>query len=350
MQEWRDPTAYTSSAEVQAMVSDSSSPPASAGTRLPVLPAAAFGIVLGVVGLAGSWRVATGYWGVSPIVNEAIGVTGAAIWLALIVCYALKWIVFRHDALQELEHPVQCCFVGLVGVTTMLVATVALPLSYGMANALFWLGFAWTALFALWRTGVLWRGGRDPSATTAVLYLPTVAGSFVTGIVGGALGYQGISQLAFGAGFFSWLAIESVLLNRLLTAGEMSEPLRPTMGIQLAPPTVGTVAYLSATTGVPDMLAHAMLGYGLLQAFLMIRILPWVFKQPFIAGYWAFSFGLTALATAVVRMAERDDTALIPLLALPIFVVVNAVIALLVTLTALRLFRGKLFELRPISK
>jgi len=65
-----------------------------------------------------------------------------------------------------------------------------------------------------------------------------------------------------------------VLLHRLYTVASMPAPLRPTLGIQLAPPTVGGVAYLSVTTGTPDMLAHAMLGYGLLQALLLLRLLP----------------------------------------------------------------------------
>lgn len=320
--------------------------PAPAGMRLPVIPAAAFGIVLGTIGLANAWRAATALWGTSPIVSETIGLIGAAIWLVLILCYALKWIAFRTDALQELEHPVQCCFTGLVGVATMLVATVALPFSELLAEILNWIGACWTAIFALWRTGILWRGGRDPSTTTAVLYLPTVAGSYVLAIVGASLGYHSLSQLAFGAGFFSWLAIESVLLNRLLTVPELAEPVRPTIGIQLAPPTVGCVAYLSATSGVPDMLAHAMLGYGLLQAFLMIRILPWVMKRPFAAGYWAFSFGLTALATAILKMAERGDTGVVPAIALPVFVIVNALIALLAVPSIGLLIRGKLFPLR----
>lgn len=327
-------------------ISEKPEQPQNSGSRLPVVPAAAFGIVLGIVGLANAWRAATSLWGVSTAVSEIIGAIGAAIWLLLVICYALKWIAFRIDALQELEHPVQCCFVGLVGVATMLVATVALP-SYRLpAEILYWLGAAWTVAFALWRTGALWRGGRDHASTTAVLYLPTVAGSYVIGIVGSALGYQSLSQLAFGAGFFSWLAIESVLLNRLLTAPELGEPIRPTIGIQLAPPTVGSVAYLGATTGVPDMFVHAMIGYGLLQAFLMIRILPWVLKQPFVAGYWAFSFGLTALATAVLRMTERGDTGVIPAIALPIFVIVNALIAVLAILSLVLLARGKLFPLR----
>jgi tellurite resistance protein TehA-like permease len=42
-------------------------------------------------------------------------------------------------------------------------------------------------------------------------------------------------QVIFGGGLFSWLAIESVLLGRMLTGSELAAALRPTLGIQLAP-------------------------------------------------------------------------------------------------------------------
>ena len=309
----------------------------------PVIPAAAFGIVLGLGGTANAWRAAERLWHVSPIAGQAISLLAIATWAILLIGYIHKWINLREKARQEIEHPVQCCFVGLIGVSTMLVGGLCLPYSSLAAQLLFWLGALWTVSFAVWRTGGLWAGGREPTTTTAVLYLPTVAGSYVLAIVSAPLGYPDIAQLAFGAGFFSWLAIESVLLNRLLTAPSLLEPLRPTIGIQLAPPAVGSVAYLSATSGAPDMLAHAMLGYALLQLLLMIRTLPWVMQQPFTAAYWAYSFGLTALATATIRMADRGDTGIVSSLALPVFILVNAAIALLVIFSLVALVRGKLF-------
>ncbi|OED00935.1 dicarboxylate transporter/tellurite-resistance protein TehA [Rhizobium sp. YK2] len=314
-----------------------------AASPLPVIPAAAFGIVLGLGGMANAWRAAERLWHVSPIAGQAIFVFAIIIWALLLVGYLSKWVYLRDKALQEIEHPVQCCFVGLIGVSTMLVGGLSLTYSATAAQLLFWLGALWTVAFAVWRTGGLWAGGREPATTTAVLCLPTVAGSYVVAIVAAPLGYPDIAQLAFGAGFFSWLAIESVLLNRLLTTPTLVEALRPTIGIQLAPPAVGSVAYLSATTGLPDMLAHAMLGYALLQLLLMVRTLPWVLKQPFTASYWAYSFGLTALATATIRMADRGGTGIVLSLALPIFILVNTAIALLVILSLVALFRGKLF-------
>jgi len=322
---------------------DAKAPDEPATIAIPVIPAAAFGIVLGLGGMANAWRAAEHLWHVSALAGEAIALFAIAVWILLLIGYAWKWIYLRQKALSEIEHPVQCCFVGLIGVSMMLVAALCLPYSSNVAHLLFWLGAVWTVVFAVWRTGGLWAGGREPTATTAVLYLPTVAGSYVVAIAGAPLGYSDIAQLAFGAGFFSWLAIESVLLNRLLTAPSLAEPLRPTIGIQLAPPAVGAVAYLSATSGVPDMLAHAMLGYALLQLLLMIRTLPWVMHQPFTTAYWAYSFGLTALATAMIRMADRGDAGIVADLAFPIFVSVNVAIALLVVMSLSAFVRGKLF-------
>jgi len=226
--------------------------------------------------------------------------------------------------------------VGLIGVATMLMSIAALPHSRLAAQIAFAVGASFTLAFALWRTGILWRGGRDPSTTTPVLYLPTVAGAFVTATAAAALGHRDWGQLAFGAGLFSWLAIESVLLHRLYTVTSMPAPLRPTLGIQLAPPAVGGVAYLSVTTGAPDLLAYAMLGYGLLQALLLLRLLPWIRQQPFAPSYWAFTFGATALASVPLDMMERGTSGAVASIAPYTFVAANITVGL-IALATLRL-------------
>jgi tellurite resistance protein len=39
----------------------------------------------------------------------------------------MKWIQSPATARAEAEHPVQCCFIGLAGVSTLMVAQGALP-------------------------------------------------------------------------------------------------------------------------------------------------------------------------------------------------------------------------------
>jgi tellurite resistance protein len=306
------------------------------------VPAGFFGIVLGVAGLGNAWRAAAHIWPVPNGVGELLFGLAALIWGILIVLFALKWLQDREAALAEARHPVNCCFIGLVGVATMLIGLGALPYSRALAELLYWAGAGFTFAFALWRTGVLWQGGRDPAATTPVLYLPAVAGGYVTAIVGAALGYHQLAQLAFGAAVLTWFAIESVLLNRLYTLPSLPPPLRPSLGIQLAPSTVGLTAYLSAYGGEPGLVAHMLLGYGLLQAALLLRLLPWILRQPFNASYWGFTFGLAALAAAPVRMVAQGDGGLVKVLAPLLFIAVNAVIGLIAVLTIRLMLKGRL--------
>lgn len=307
-----------------------------------VVPVSFFGIVLGLAGLGNAWRGASALWGLPHFVGETLLALAALVWFVLVLSYVQKWLTAREDALLELKHVTLCCFVGLVGVSTLLIAGAALRYARPLAELLFTVGSVYTLAFAIWRMGILAMGGRDPSTTTAILYLPGVAGSFVTAIVASALGHADWGQYLFGAGLFSWLAIESVLLHRLYTAPAMAPALRPTLGIQLAPPAVGAVAYLSITTGPPGLMAHAMLGYALLQALLLLRLLPWIREQPFGASYWAFSFGITALAAAPLRMIERGDSGPVLLLAPVLFAAANIAIAVLAVGTIRQWVQGRL--------
>jgi tellurite resistance protein len=102
------------------------------------------------------------------------------------------------------------------------------------------------------------------------------------------------------------------------------------------------VAYLSVTAGLPDVVAHALVGYALLQLLVLLRMLPWIRQQPFAASYWGFTFGVTALAIAPLRMIERGDTGPVAVLAPCLFVVANGVIAVLSVATVYLLMRGQL--------
>ena len=308
--------------------------------KLPTIPAAFFGAVLGLAGLGGSWRAAHDAWGLPAWPGEALYVVAAIVWLALLVLYAAKWLNARAASIEEALHPVQCCFIGLVGVATMLIGAGALPHARPLAIVLIAAGGMFTLGFAVWRTGGLWQGGRDPGTTTPVLYLPTVAGSFVSAASLGALGYPDWGQAFFGAGLFSWLAIESVLIHRLLTADPLPPPLRPTLGIQLAPAPVGALAYLSVTQGPPDVLAHALLGYGVLQALVLVRLLPWITKQPFAPSYWAFTFGATALASTALKLVARGDAGPAAAIAPVLFVAANLVVGYVAIRSGLLLLRS----------
>jgi tellurite resistance protein len=192
-------------------------------------------------------------------------------------------------------------------------------------------------------------GERSPEATTPVLYLPTVAGGLVTGSACAVLGHADWGQLAFGGGFFAWLAIESVILHRLYTAPMMPAPMRPILGIQLAPPAVAAVAYLNVGGGGRDLFVYALLGYAMLQALILLRLWPWLRQAGATPAWWSFSFGCAALPTAAIILASRGDTGPAAILAPWLFAGANLVILAIVIMTLWLMFRGRLIAAPAVA-
>ncbi|CAG9166383.1 dicarboxylate transporter/tellurite-resistance protein TehA [Cupriavidus pampae] len=322
---------------------NASVPVAPAATGFAI-PASALGIVLGMSGLANCWKLAHTLWGASLVVHDVLFAVTTLIWAVLVLSFAAKWIWQRDEALAEARHPVACCFIGLIPVATMLVAVWLHGYMPALGAVLIALGAAAQLGFSTFRSGGMMRGGRKLGDTTAVMYLPTVAGNFVSAIALSALGWGDLAKLFFGAGLFSWLAIESILTYRLYLGDELPPAIRPTLGIQLAPPVVGAVAYLTVTGGSLDWPFYAMFGYGLMQFLFLARLAGWFSASGTTPAFWAFSFGVTALGLACLRAAALAPNSLFASLALPLFVFVNLFIGALFLMTLRLLLQGRLFR------
>lgn len=309
------------------------------------VPAAFFGMILGLAGLGNGWRIASRLWGLPQWIGESILALATLVWLTLLLFYIRKWLRARASALEELHDPVACGYIALIFVTTMLVAVAAAPYSQIFSLTLSVIGWSGTIIYGASVTAALWSGDRDGTTPTAVIYLPTVAGNFVSAMAAGTLGFSDLGMLFLGAGLLSWLAIESVLMHNLYTARSLPHTIRPTLGIQLAPPVVCCAAYLMVNGGVPDTLAQILFGYGLLQAGVMIRLLPWFGEQGFVPGHWAFSFGVVALPLSALRMVEHGAHGPVAFLALPLFASANLIIAYLSARTLWLLLNGRLATL-----
>lgn len=308
----------------------------------PVIPAAFFGMVLGLGGLGNGWRMASRVWGMPSAIGEALSLLAALVWALWLVFYALKWLTAREEALNELRHPVQSFLVVLVPIATLITSMAIAPHAPGLAWGLFALGLAGQLAFSVWSVGELWQGGRHTETTTPSLYTPTVGGCYVGAIACGTFGYNETGLLFFGAGFLSMMVLESIVLHRLMTHA-LPAGLRATMGLHLATPFVGSAAYLTVTDGPPDRFVQMLFGYALLQTLVMVRLVPWLREQPFTPAAWAYTFGISAMPIAALRFVERGQTGPIATLALPLFIAANLIIGWIALRTLRLALKRRLF-------
>lgn len=317
--------------------------------RAPI-PVSYFGIAVGVLALGNAWRVAVPLWHLPQDIARFATWSGIAVWLAVLALYAYKWLRHGGDARAEMNHPVQSSFAALGPVASMLAAMALLPYSRPVALAVFAASVTAQLVLGLWLYGRMWQGGRKPELVTPAIYLPAVAQNFVAGTAAAIFGWPQLGMLFFGAGLFSWLAIESLILSRAALQEPLPEALRPVLGIQLAPAVVGGVTYMGLNHGVPDLFAQELLGYGLFQALLLLRLLPWIARQSFTPSYWSFSFGVAALPTLAMRLLAAGATGPIEWLAPVLFAAANAIIGLLLLKTLALLLQGRLLPVATPSR
>jgi tellurite resistance protein len=311
-------------------------------TRAP-LPASFFGMVLGFSGLGQAWRVAVPLWGMPHWIGEGLLLLAALVWLALLISYVIQALHNPMVVRSEFQHPVQGSTPALLAIATLLIALAALPYSRPLAYILTTAGIFWHLSFSLWHTGILWQGGRDALDTAPTLYLPTVAGNFTSAAALGGLGHADWGWLFLGVGVFSWLALESLVIQRLWHTTAVPVQQRPLLGIQFAPPVVCAMAWLVLTPGSTDHWLLMLWGYGLFQLLLGIRLGSWLGAQPFSPSYWAYTFGVAAATVTGLKLALAGVGAA-QILAIPVFVGANLFIGYLAVRTVHLLLTRRLLQ------
>lgn len=295
--------------------------------RAPIA-ASHFSMVLGLANLGQAWRYATRLWAAPPLAGGIVLACTVLLWFVLLAAYLVHAARDPVRVADEMCHPVSGGTPALLAISTFLVAQAVLPCSRALATGLAVIGMAAHLAFSVWHTGSLWQGGRRTLDTAPTLYLPTVAGNFTGAAMLAALGCTEWAWLLFGAGVFSWLALEPLVIRRLWHIEPVPAAQRPSIGIQLAPPAVCASALLVI---VPDSNAPwlvMLLGYAVFQMLVALRLGRWLSTLPVAQSWWAYTFGLTSATLASIKLALNGSEVALSM-APVLFVVANLFIGFL---------------------
>ncbi|TCM96448.1 tellurite resistance protein [Paenibacillus sp. BK033] len=275
--------------------------------KLPIAPASFFAMTLGLAETGNALRFAQETWGGSKLWGELL--EGLAIlsflWWGMI--YVNKWINHRQAARQEWMDPVQGSFVALIPESVLLMSAAILPYDVTFARVLFWAGSVSNLMLAAIRLSGMWRYPRSRTQVTPSLFLTYTASVLVNALIAGLLGYKEYGWMVFGAGFISWMILDSVIFQQLATGG-LDAKARNFMGIYMAPSAIVLVAYQVLSGKSSDFVTYAMAGYTL---FLLISLsfsFKWLREQSFAPGYWAYTFGVATAAQGTLLMVKNGAT------------------------------------------
>lgn len=306
------------------------------------VPASLFSIVLGLGGLSSAWDGASRSYGVSPWLSDALLVLAAALWVVFFAAQVVKAVTAPERLRAELGHPVEGSLAALVPASLLAIAALASIHYRDLARVLFWIGAAVQLVHGVWVVGG-WLAKRvDPKLVTPAMYLPAAVGNLVVAVAAGAVGQSDAGWLFFGAGVVLWIVLAAVLLVRTFSDGELAPALRPLLALELAPPAFALLAWHSLGGGVSEPTSRALLGVALFVGLVLVRLAGRFRDVPFTASWWAFTFPVTALSTSALRMSASAPGSVAADLAMPIFVIANALVAAIAYKTLVALSRGDL--------
>ena len=226
--------------------------------RITNIPTSYFGMAVGMLSFGLLWRHASHELQLPEAVATTIQLFALVLWLAIVVIGAARHYV-RPEILQaELQNPVGRHLIALFPLSTLLAA-----MTLQMYQSEWGRSFLWTALAIQMVVGVrlfgsVWKGDAARSTLNASVYLPAVSLNLVSAMACNRLNMHDFAYAFFGAGIFSWLAIESMVLIRAAEQPGLAESERPLLGIQLAPPAVAGLSYLTISNEVPNAFVYML--------------------------------------------------------------------------------------------
>ncbi|RJF96190.1 hypothetical protein [Noviherbaspirillum saxi] len=270
------------------------------------LPAGLFGISVGLFGLTGAWqRAAASGWEIAAKASELLLWVAAATWILSLLLYACKCKRYPQAVLQEARHPVQGSLQALIPISILLAVVLFSRPDQGVWLVLVLAALALDALIG-WRViSVLATGQLPRNAITPALYLPIVGGALVGSMALASLRLHGWAVILFGIGLSGWSVLEARVLTQLFE-GRMPEAVRPTIGIELAPPVIATLAASMVWPSLPGDVLIVGLGVAVMPFATVMARFRWWSGAPFSIGFWSFSFPLAALASTVLEVVQRS--------------------------------------------
>jgi tellurite resistance protein len=306
------------------------------------LPVNLFGAVMGLSGLALSWRIAHQAFGASAVIAEGIGQLAIAVFVLLTVAYGLKWRAFPDAVKAEFTHPIAGNFFGTFTISLLLVSALLSAYNTALSQIVWSLGALLTIALSVVVVARLLNGRSDSSHSVPAWLIPGVASLDI--VVAGAsmpmAWAHEVNLFALASGTMVALVFFVMIFARLTHHDPLPAGMTPSLMILVAPFEVGFLAYTAFTHQV-DMFA-AMLFYFGLFVFVVVAFKVFRLSVPFGASWWAIGFPMAALSNAALKYALMVQSGSLIAIALAILALLSVAILTLLVRTLHLLITGKL--------
>lgn len=329
-------------------------------------PPAWFASIMGTGILAVNSLFYSRYLPILRVFSHILLYFNVTLFFTLLVPWTLRWILFRKQALADIEHPVVSNFYATIAIGMLVLAADYIVIRNNMfIGKAFWsVGTLLTVFFGILTPYIMFRGEHvkidhiNPAwfiPPVGLIVIP-IAGSLVIPKFSGALQELVIfiNYFGWGAGFFIYLGLLAVCIYRFILHSPLPNTLAPTIWINLGPIGAGIVALINLTNNSAFItvkepffvFGFIFWGFGIwwtLMAIIMTLHYIRRLKLPYAMSWWAFTFPLGAYVAASHSISQIFKIALVDYIGFGLYWLLFSLWLITFINTAIKTYRGELF-------
>ena len=285
----------------------------------------------------------------------------------LLVPWILRWIFFKKEAINDLEHPILSNFYATIAIAMLVLAADFIVIGKNMEiGEVFWfIGTLFTIFFGILTPYLMFKGEHvrlehiNPAwfiPPVGLIVIP-IAGSLIIPHLSGTLQEFIIflNYFGWGAGFFIYLSLLAVCMYRFILHHPLPNTLAPTIWINLGPIGAGTVALInliknSSFITMPEpffTFGFLFWGFGIWWFMMAVILTLHYIKKlelPYAMSWWAFTFPLGAYVAATHSVSTIFSIDLIDFIGFGLYWLLMFFWIVTLVKTSINVYHGTLFK------
>ncbi len=308
--------------------------------RLQYFPVTAFAIVMGLSGLTLVFNKFYHMQWLPKFLYDGMLFLTFGLFLFLLFMYGLKAMRHFDEVKKDFNHRIRVNFFSAISISFLLMAIAFLGYWPFLSLVFWWVGVIAHTILMLHTISFWIQHNFEIKFMNPAWFIPVV-GNILVPVAGVEFMPDGFSFIYFAIGFFFWIILFAIFMNRVIFHDQMAQKFMPTLFILIAPPAVGFLAYLRITESF-DSFAIFMLFIAYFFVALIIFLAKSFRNLKFFISWWAFTFPLTAITVASVVAFQLTGQNLYKYLAFLLLVIAFSTIVFVSIKTIGRVLKGEI--------
>ena len=311
-----------------------------APSRLMNFPISFLGVSLGLIGFTLAWQKA------EHILKLPFAISTYLLYFSVIVTgvifsiYIAKIIQYPVDVKKEFNHPIKLNFYPILAKLFLILSIIFLDLDIVVSKYLWWIGVVLQFIFTIIIMSAWIQHKKFEIHHVNPSWFIPVVGCIIIPIAGVKHSSPELSWFFFSIGFFWWLILTTIVMNRVIFHHPIPDKLIPTFFILFAPPVIGFIA-LTKLLGVTPF-GNSLYYFGAFMFILILFQFKMFSKIKFYLSWWAYSFPMDALVIGTLLMYHETESQFFKAGSWIIFIILNIVIFLLLVRTVKAIMKKQL--------